>query len=166
MKKISKNIFLSPATETCQREFKTDVVSGVYLLGEALNNEDITQGDIGVVLDNTDRKLFALRNEIADVQGPLRHYNPALARRVSSTSRDIFQLRNETARFLIRSQGPSPDTANQPGNLELQRTYYYRALDEKGFKARQMQVQVDRELKSVWEELQKTIHSVEKSMAG
>ena len=39
VKKISKNIFLIPATETCQREFKTDVVSGVYLLGEALNKK-------------------------------------------------------------------------------------------------------------------------------
>ena len=34
--KISKNFFLIPATEICQKEFKTDVVSGIYLLGKAI----------------------------------------------------------------------------------------------------------------------------------
>lgn len=36
IKQVSPNVFLIPATEICQKEFKTDVVSGIYLLGQAL----------------------------------------------------------------------------------------------------------------------------------
>ncbi|MBI4101491.1 MAG: indolepyruvate oxidoreductase subunit beta [Candidatus Nealsonbacteria bacterium] len=36
VKKVSPNVFLIPANEVCLKEFKTDVVSGIYLLGQAL----------------------------------------------------------------------------------------------------------------------------------
>lgn len=37
IKKISKQTFLIPASEICQKEFKTDVVAGIYLLGQAVS---------------------------------------------------------------------------------------------------------------------------------
>lgn len=37
LKKVSKNVFLIPAAEICQKELGTDVVAGVYLLGYAVN---------------------------------------------------------------------------------------------------------------------------------
>jgi indolepyruvate ferredoxin oxidoreductase beta subunit len=37
LKKVSKNIFLIPASETCQKELGTDVISGIYLLGYAIS---------------------------------------------------------------------------------------------------------------------------------
>lgn len=37
LRKISPNIYLVPAAEICQAEFKTDVVSGIYLLGLAVS---------------------------------------------------------------------------------------------------------------------------------
>ncbi|PIP23605.1 MAG: indolepyruvate oxidoreductase [Candidatus Nealsonbacteria bacterium CG_4_10_14_0_2_um_filter_38_17] len=36
LEKVSKNIFLIPASDICQKELGTDVVSGVYLLGYAV----------------------------------------------------------------------------------------------------------------------------------
>lgn len=39
LKKISKNIFLIPASEICQKEMKTDVVSGIYLLGLSVSKK-------------------------------------------------------------------------------------------------------------------------------
>lgn len=37
--KVSKNIFLISASEICQKEFKTDVVAGIYLLGLAVSKK-------------------------------------------------------------------------------------------------------------------------------
>lgn len=36
LKKISKHIFLLPASEICRKEVGTDVVAGIYLLGQAI----------------------------------------------------------------------------------------------------------------------------------
>lgn len=39
LKKISQKMYLIPASEICQKEFGTDVVSGIYLLGSALSKK-------------------------------------------------------------------------------------------------------------------------------
>ena len=38
LKKVSRSVFLIPASEICQKEFGTDVVAGIYLLGYAISN--------------------------------------------------------------------------------------------------------------------------------
>lgn len=140
----------------------TSVVSKIC--GEAITNEDITTSDIGTVLDDVDRKLFALRNYISDSRGFLRRHDPSLARRVAEASRNIFTLRNETARFLIRSQGTGPFSVNQSVSDELRRTYYYKALEEVGYKARQLHQDLDPEIRSIWRELQSLIAQAERKI--
>lgn len=39
LKKISKNVFLIPASEICQKEFRSEVVAGIYLLGLAFSKK-------------------------------------------------------------------------------------------------------------------------------
>ena len=39
IKEISKKILIVSATDTCRKEFGTDVVSGIYLLGYAVKND-------------------------------------------------------------------------------------------------------------------------------
>ena len=134
------------------------------LCGQAINNEDIASSDIGTVLDDVDRKLFALRNYISDSRGFLRRQNPALARRVTEASKNVYRLRNATARFLIRSQGTGPFSVDQSMSDEVRRTYYYRALEEIGYKARQLQRELDPELSSIWQDLQELIAQAERKI--
>ena len=134
------------------------------ICGEAVNNEDIASSDIGTVLDDVDRKLFALRNYISDSRSFLRRQNPSLARRVTEASKNVFRLRNATARFLIRSQGTGPFPADRPMSDEARRTYYYRALEEVGYKARQLHQELDPEISSIWRELQGLIAQAERKI--
>jgi len=124
---------------------------------DALNNEDIINSDIGTALDKADRNLFALRTYISDVRGLVRRQNPALASRVSKVSGSVFKLRNQTAHFLIRCQGPGPFQFNQPADEQVRKVYYYRALEDVGFTARQMQTDLDQEIDSIWHEMQHSI---------
>jgi len=39
VKKISKNVFLIPASQICQKEFRSEVVAGIYLLGLAFSKK-------------------------------------------------------------------------------------------------------------------------------
>lgn len=134
------------------------------ICGEAIHNEDITNADIGAVLDDMDRKLFALRNYISDSRSFLRRQNPALARRVTEASKNVFRLRNATARFLIRSQGTGPFSVDRSMSDELRRTYYYRALEEVGYKARQLHQELDPEISSIWRELEGLIAQAERKI--
>jgi hypothetical protein len=46
-------------------------------------------------------------------------------------------------------------------NEEARLVYYYRALDEVGFKARDLKKELDQELRSIWPELQVLIVQAE-----
>ena len=86
----------------------------------------------------------------------LRRRSPELAQRFDLACQQIFRLRNETTSFLIRSQGPGPMTGDEPDD-EVRIIYYYQALEEVGFDARDLITDFDRELKSIWRDLQKII---------
>jgi hypothetical protein len=70
-----------------------------------------------------------------------------LAHRFDKACQQFFRLRNETTRFLIRSQGPALISSDE--------ARYYQSLDEVGFRARDAKKDLDQELKSIWHDLQK-----------
>jgi hypothetical protein len=123
------------------------------VMGMALHDQSVIQADIGYIIEAADRMLFHLRLYIPDSLGMLRRRNGELAQRFDNVCKQIFQLRNETTRFLIRSQGPGPMSGDEPDE-EARIIYYYRALEEVGFNARQIKSDFDRELTSIWNDLQ------------
>jgi len=125
------------------------------LLGDALYDQKICTSEIGLVLDKTDRQLFALAGYISDARGSLRRWDLDLAQRFDRASSNIYRLRNMTVRFLIRCHASGP-FADQ-GQI-----YYYQALEATGFQARQIRTEVEQELKSIWLELQGWIIQAEK----
>lgn len=125
-------------------------------MGDALHDQSIIKQDIGSAIDQVDRMLLHLGFYIPDALGTLRRRNPDLAQRFDAVTKQVFQLRNETTIFLIRSQGPGPMSGDQPDN-ESSMIYYYQALEEIGFKARDMKEDLDRNLKLIWGDLQKVI---------
>jgi hypothetical protein len=126
------------------------------VMDDALHDQSIIKKDIGYIIDTADRILFHLRFYIPDSLGTLRRRNPELAQRFDIACQHIFRLRNATTSFLIRSQGPGPMTGDEPEN-EVRIIYYYQALEEVGFDARELKTNFDRELKSIWHDLQKII---------
>ncbi|MCJ7536887.1 MAG: hypothetical protein MUO57_15265 [Anaerolineales bacterium] len=127
-------------------------ISGV--MGDALHDQSIITKDIGYVIEQVDRKLFHLGFYISDSLGTLRRRNPNLAQRFDQVTQQVCQLRNQTTVFLIRSQGPGPMSGAETDE-GISMIYYYRALEEVGFKARDLKVELDRELKNIWRDLQK-----------
>lgn len=134
-------------------------------IGEALHDQDITHQDIGAVIDKADRLLLNLGIYIPEARGILRRRNPQLAQRVDLTSRQVVRLRNEAARFLIRSQGPNPGTDDQSPDY-FRQYYYYRALEEAGFRAREIKHRLDQDLKAIWRDLQIIIVQTERMLAN
>lgn len=134
-------------------------------LGKALDDQEVTRQDIGAIIDKADRLLINLGIYIPEAQGLLRRRNPQLAERFELASRQVVQLRNEAARFLIRSQGPGPLAWDQ-SSAYLQQFYYYRALDDAGFKARELRQRLDQELRAIWRELQGIILQAERILAN
>ena len=106
-------------------------------MDDALHNQTIIKKDIGYIVDTADRMLFHLRSCIPDSLRTLRRRNSELAQRFDKACQQIFRLRNETTRFLIRSQGPGPMTGDEPDD-ETRMIYYYQALEEVGFDARDL----------------------------
>jgi hypothetical protein len=130
------------------------------VMGDALHDQSIINKDIGYIIDAADRLLFHLRFSIPDSLGTLKRRNPELAQRFDKASQLVYRLRNETTKFLIRSQGPGPMSGDEPDE-EASIIYYYRALEEVGFNARDIKMELDRELKSIWRDLQSVIIQVE-----
>jgi len=130
------------------------------VMGDALHDTDVSKKEIGYVIDEADRMLLSLRYYIPEAHGGLRRRNPELAKRFDKNCQKLYQLRNEVIRFLIRSQGPGPMSGEEP-NEEARLVYYYRALDEVGFKARDLKKELDQELRSIWPELQVPIVQAE-----
>jgi hypothetical protein len=135
------------------------------LCSEALNDKDVLRGDIGVILDKMDRNLFALRNHIGDSKGFLKRQNRALTRRFTKVNKDVYQMRNHTAKFLIRGQGPGPFPRDQEMEEERWRKYYDRALIDIGIGARRMNEGVSEEIEAIWSEMQKLIRQAEETIA-
>jgi hypothetical protein len=131
------------------------------LCDDALYNPEVCSDEIGIIVDQADSKLFKLRNEEAQCFRFLQRNNKDLAQRHKKLSENIFRLRNETVRFLIRCQGPGPAALSQPMGEGEHGLYYYQALNEVGFNARRLRTDVDLELKSIWAELQSLIQQVE-----
>jgi hypothetical protein len=123
------------------------------MMGDALHDQAVIQADIGNIIETADRLLFHMRSYIPNSLGTLRRRNPELARRFDRACRQIYQLRNGTTSFLIRSQGPGPMSGDAPDD-EARILYYYQALEEVGFYARDLKSDFDRELKSIWQDLQ------------
>lgn len=130
------------------------------VIGEVLYDDKILKMDIGYVIDHVDRLLLTLRYCIPEVQGGLKRWNLDLSKRLEKTSQLVYRLRNQTTSFLIRSQGPGPMTGYNPDDGE-RLVYYYQALDEVGFQARDIKKDLDGELTSIWRDLQKLILQAE-----
>ncbi len=127
--------------------------------GAALNNENIGGEEIGEVLDRTDRMLFRLCEGIPGDWFMFRRRSPALARRVREVSEQVYRLRNRTARFLIRCQGPSPLAGRLEGEARL--AYYHQALETFGFEARRIWRELDAELNEIGEDIQRLAAELE-----
>ena len=130
------------------------------LMGDALHDPLVAGKDIGYVIDRIDRMLFYLGFYITDSMSTLRRSNPELARRFDRVGQQFFIVRNEMTVFLIRSQGPGPMAGDEPSE-DARIIYYYKALDEVGFKARDLMADLDHEFKSIWQDLQKIISQEE-----
>jgi hypothetical protein len=150
IKRIEKNRARS-FVENARAWYKTcNEISEV--MGDALHDQSVIHKDIGYIIDAADRMLFHLRYYIPDSLAILRRRNPELAQRFDRACQQIYRLRNETTSFLIRSQGPGPLSGDSPDD-EARIIYYYQALEEVGFNARQLKSDFDRELKSIWRDL-------------
>lgn len=126
------------------------------ICGEVLGAETIHQRDIGASLDKADRLLFQLRNHASEMRGLLNRGDPDLAKRVGLTTNRVFELRNETARFLIRCQGPD----SVPGarfDTAARRLFYDRAMQEVGLNARLLHAAVLAEFLATWGRLEALI---------
>jgi len=133
------------------------------ICGEALHDLALIQADIGTVLDKADRKLFQYRNDASDARLEVRRHNPQLASQIGEVTQQVYELRNLTAKFLIRAQGPSPFAGSRTEG-ELQAAYYERALNEAGFQARNMKIQLDQTIRTMWPELEKLVRQAEKAL--
>ena len=132
----------------------------------SLADSQLPRGEIGVVLDRIDRTLFRLRDSGSGAQSYLRGTSPDLGRRLRQTSEGIVQLRNETARYLIRAQGPTPSYLGGGRQPEGSREGYERALAEIGRPARQRALGLERELRQVWTELQPLLADLARAGQG
>jgi hypothetical protein len=128
----------------------------IAICGQVLGEETIHQRDIGASLDRADRLLFQLRNHASEMRGLLSRGDPDLAKKVGLTTNRVFELRNETARFLIRCQGPDPVSGAQ-FDAAARRLFYDRAMQEIGFSARQMHAAVQAEFLATWGGLESLI---------
>jgi hypothetical protein len=126
------------------------------MMGGALHDQSIMKMDIGYIIETADRMLFHLRYYIPDSMGTLKRRNPELAQRFDNACQQIFHLRNETTIFLIRSQGPGPMSGDEPDD-EKRMIYYFQALEQVGFNARDIKKNFDRDLKFIWSDMQKVI---------
>jgi hypothetical protein len=107
-----------------------------------------------VVLDNVDRGLFRVREAGSDAQRALRRRAPELGGRLRQTTEALVELRNETARFLIRAQGPTPAFLQKQEVAAGQPEAYRRAVEEIGKTAVQRALAVVGDLKQLWADLQ------------
>jgi hypothetical protein len=145
--------------ENCQ------TISGIC--GDVLYDQDAARIDTHAVFGEIDNLLrFGWRHQVSSVRRILHQSKPDLAQRFGKASEKVISLRNQTLRFLLRCQGPGPFSANGSANGMVQQIYYYRALDEFGFAARQLNGEVDRELQSIWGEVHELVIQAERQLGA
>ena len=117
-----------------------------------LRDPQVPRSDIGVTLDQVDRAIFRMRDAGVGAQHALRG-EPELRRRVRQSIQAIIELRNETARFLIRAQGPTPPFLTKPQAYAGQAEAHQRALQDVGQPALRHAQAVERGLEALWGDL-------------
>jgi hypothetical protein len=118
------------------------------LCQDALDDEHAGTGDIGTALDRLDRQLHALKDTAADLPAALRRGAPDLARAAAGITEDLYRLRNLTAQYLIRAQGPVPPYLDGPASDDaLRRDHRRIAFDQVGGEARRLATDLDRRLR-------------------
>ena len=120
----------------------------------SLGDAQLPRGEIGVVLDRIDRTLFRLRDTGSGAQGYLRGTSPELGRRLRQVSEGLVELRNETVRYLIRAQGSTPSYLARGSGADGARDSFEQAQAEIGRPARQRALDLERDLRQVWADLQ------------
>lgn len=136
------------------------------ICGDALHDEAVLHGDIGEVIDRADRQLFQFRSHTGEARTAVKRQDQILAKRIDKLADDIYDLRNHTARFLIRGQGPGPFAGGEHQDEQQRQVYYQKALQEAGFQAREKKKAVDQELSSIWNEIQGILRRAEEIAAG
>jgi hypothetical protein len=121
---------------------------------KALQDPKLPRSDIGVTLDGVDRTLFCLRDSSSGARHALRRRDAGLGDRIGRVSEAIVELRNETARFLIRAQGPTPRFLQKQETAPGQAEAYQRALQDVGRAALGRSSEIERDLGQLWADLQ------------
>jgi hypothetical protein len=121
---------------------------------KGLRDPQLPRADIGVTLDNVDRALFRVRDAGSGAQQALRRRAPELRARIRRSTEAIVELRNETARFLIRAQGPTPPFLQKQETTTGQPEAYRRALQDVGHAASARSLAIERDLDQLWADLQ------------
>lgn len=118
--------------------------SVVQMCSRALSDDGAGKGEIGVMLDKTDRSLFGLRDHASAAYGYLRRGQPALAARLRLLTDQTIELRNQTTRFLIRAQGPTPAFLDDPVRGGWNRTAHsQKAMEAVGLAARRLAAELE-----------------------
>jgi hypothetical protein len=132
----------------------------------ALQDPMVPRGDIGVSLDRIDRALFRLRDCGSGAQNALRRRDPKLGERVRMLSEEIVSLRNDTVRFLIRAQGPTPSFMQGEGGPSRQPQAYQQAMLDFGQAARRRSAVIERDLRQLRADLEPTLAELAGQPAG
>jgi hypothetical protein len=139
-------------------------VNVTQICAQALLDQATVEGDIGEVLDGADRKLYAFRNHMTEARREINRHDPILARRITQVTEDVYRLRNQTARFLIRAQGPHPFAGGRLTEENLRNAYYYKALEEAGFQGREIAERLQRDTDTLWHDLQTLLIQAQKAL--
>ena len=133
---------------------------------QALGDAQLPRGEIGVVLDRIDRTLFRLRDTGSGAEGYLRGISPELGLRLRKISEGIIELRNETVRYLIRAQGPTPSYLGVGSEPERSRDSYEQARAEIGRPAAHRAAGLEQDLRQAWSDLQPLLLALGKAGTG
>jgi hypothetical protein len=133
---------------------------------KALQDPELPRGDIGVTLDRIDRSLFRLRDTRSGARQALRRRDSELGARVGRVSEAIVELRNDTARFLIHAQGPTPSFLQKDDATSAQPGAHRQALHDTGRGALARSLTIERDLRHLWDDLQPVLAQLASSAAG
>lgn len=115
--------------------------------GASIDDRLAGEGDIGRSLDRIDRELHLLKDTASALATPLRRRDPELARQAGEITESLYRLRNQTASYLIRAQGPAPAFLTNPRAGEgLQGEHRRKAFEQVGAEARQLALRTGEQL--------------------
>lgn len=117
------------------------------LCSVSIDDETAGGGDIGRSLDRIDRELHLLKDTASALSTLLRRRDPELARHAAEITESLYRLRNQTASYLIRAQGPAPAfLTDSRGGEGLQGEHRRRAFEQVGAEARQLALRIGAQL--------------------